>query len=86
MYMKKDANTEERISERAASVMEQGEKKVRTMVSDVEKKIKAGEKQIKQMASTVNKQLHENPWPVVTSVALGCLLAGFLAGTSKRRK
>lgn len=66
------------------SAIRQGEEKVRGFATDATKKIKQGEEQLQQIISKVDKQLHANPWPVVTGVAVGCLLVGFIMGSNKR--
>ena len=72
------------LSDYASTAMRQGEEKIKNIVADAEKKIKQGEEQLRHLATNVDKKLHENPWPIVAGVAAGCLLVGFLVGTTRR--
>ncbi len=65
------------------SAIRQGEDKVKGFASDANKKLKQGEDQLQQIIATVDKQLHANPWPVVTGVAVAALLVGFIAGSRR---
>ena len=66
-----------------SSAIQEGEQKVRDIISDAKKKLSQGGAQLKEVASAVDKQLHENPWPIVGGVAASCLLLGFILGKSK---
>ena len=70
--------------ENETSVFRQGEDRIRSVVSDVEKKLKQGEEQVRNLVTNVDKQLHKNPWPIVAGVAASCLFMGFIMGTTKR--
>jgi ElaB/YqjD/DUF883 family membrane-anchored ribosome-binding protein len=37
----------------------------------------------RKAARATDEYVHENPWPVVASVAVGCLVLGFLLGRSR---
>jgi ElaB/YqjD/DUF883 family membrane-anchored ribosome-binding protein len=63
----------------------EGEEKLRNTASDVQKRLKQGQEQVQQLISQADKQLHENPWPIVAGVALGCLFLGFFAGNVRSR-
>ncbi len=76
----------EKISDYASSAetaIRQGEGKAKEAAADFEKKFRQGQEQLKQYASSVDKQLHQNPWPIVSAVAIGCIFLGFLMGTKK---
>ena len=64
--------------------VQQGEDKLKAAACDAQKKLKQGQEQIQQLISQADKQLHENPWPIVAGVAVGCLFLGFLAGNSRK--
>jgi ElaB/YqjD/DUF883 family membrane-anchored ribosome-binding protein len=84
-YKNKDYNNSnaERMSEHLGSATQQGEQKLKMTAAEIERKLKQGEEQLKRAVSSVDKQLHDNPWPVVAGVAVGCLLIGFLAGSRR---
>ena len=82
-YTQEKETGKEKVSDYASSVLRNEGERIKHVVSDVEKKIKQGEEQIKQLASTVDKQVHENPWPIVTGVAAGALLIGFIMGITR---
>ena len=65
--------------------IQQGEDKLKDAACDVQKKLKQGQEQIQQLISQADKQLHENPWPIVAGVAVGCLFLGFFAGNVRSR-
>jgi ElaB/YqjD/DUF883 family membrane-anchored ribosome-binding protein len=67
----------------AESAISQGEGRAKEAVAELEKKFRQGQEQFKQYASSVDKQLHQNPWPIVSAVAIGCVFLGFLMGTKK---
>ena len=66
-----------------SSAIRQGEEKVKDTICDSEQKLREKQDQLKQYISIADKNLHENPWPIVTGVAVGCLLVGFLAGRQR---
>jgi ElaB/YqjD/DUF883 family membrane-anchored ribosome-binding protein len=77
----------EKISEYASSAeaaLRQGESKTRESMAELEKKVRQGQEQLKQALTSVDKQLHQNPWPIVSAVAVACIFFGFFMGTSKR--
>lgn len=76
--------TKDKLEDYTASALRQGEEKIKSVVSDVEKKIKQGEEQLKHFVSAADKQLHQNPWPIVAGIAVSCLFLGFIMGTSRR--
>jgi ElaB/YqjD/DUF883 family membrane-anchored ribosome-binding protein len=69
----------------ATSAIRQGEERSKDAIAELERKLRQGQDQIKQVASTVDKQLHSNPWPIVSAVAVGAVFLGFIMGTSSRR-
>lgn len=58
--------------------------RIKNVMADMENKIKIGQDKIKTVAADVDKQLHENPWPVVAEVAVGCVLLGYILGANKK--
>lgn len=60
-----------------------GENSLKEALCEAEKKIKEGNEQVTKWATGVDKQAHENPWPLVTGVGVGCLLLGIILGKSK---
>lgn len=74
----------EAMKEKTEEYMQQAQEKARGTISEMEKKLKQGEETFKQIFSNADKQLHENPWPIVTGLALSCLFLGFVIGTSRR--
>ena len=66
------------------AALKQGEEQIRSTLSDVEKKLAQGKEQIKEVIDDVDKRLHENPWPIVAGVAVGCVLLGFMMGFRKK--
>jgi ElaB/YqjD/DUF883 family membrane-anchored ribosome-binding protein len=77
-------NVKDKVGDYASTAMKEGEQKIRSVVADAEKQLRQGEEKFRRVVADVDKQLHENPWPIVTGVAAGCLLLGFIMGTSKR--
>ena len=65
--------------------MDEGEEKLKKAACEAQKKLKQGQEQIQQLISQADKQLHENPWPIVAGVAVGCLFLGFFAGNVRSR-
>ena len=66
------------------ATLKEGEDRIKNIASDIDKKVKQGQEQFQKVVEKVDKQLHENPWPIVGGVAVGCILFGFLLGLSKR--
>ncbi len=66
------------------SSLKEGEDRIKNVVSDIDKKVKQGQEQIQKVIADVDKKLHENPWPIVGGVAVGCVLLGFILGISRR--
>jgi ElaB/YqjD/DUF883 family membrane-anchored ribosome-binding protein len=66
------------------NTMETQERIIKSVMSDLEDKIKQSTDSIKTAACDVDKKVRDNPWPVVAGVAVGCVLLGFLAGVTKR--
>jgi ElaB/YqjD/DUF883 family membrane-anchored ribosome-binding protein len=80
-------SAKEKISDYASSAqsaIRQGEEKSKDAIAELERKLRQGQEQIKQVASSVDKQLHSNPWPIVSAVAVGAIFLGFIMGTSRR--
>ena len=71
-------------AEYMSSAIREEEQKIRDVFADAEKRLKQGEEQLRKVIANVDKQLHDNPWPIVGGVAAGCLLLGFLFGTTRR--
>lgn len=69
---------------KAEEYMQQAEAQARDAISELEKKLRHGQENFRQLFSTADKQLHENPWPIVTSLAAGCLFLGFIIGALRR--
>jgi len=65
------------------SNFEQGEHRIKDALCEAEKKMKQGHEEITKWATDVDKQAHENPWPLVTGIGIGCLLLGVILGKSK---
>lgn len=65
-------------------VQQQIQQKGKDTMAMMERNLKHGEEQLKHAAHHVERQLQENPWPVVTGIAVGCLLFGFIMGTARR--
>ncbi|MBF0489546.1 MAG: hypothetical protein HQL15_02875 [Candidatus Omnitrophica bacterium] len=57
---------------------------IRSVLSDVESKLKQGQEKLKTVVADVDKQVRDNPWPVIAGVAVGCVLLGFIMGVNKR--
>jgi len=62
-----------------------GEEKLKHAASEAQKRFRQGQEQVQQLISQADKQLHENPWPIVAGVALGCLFLGFFAGNVRSK-
>ncbi|OGX05900.1 MAG: hypothetical protein A2Z88_02350 [Omnitrophica WOR_2 bacterium GWA2_47_8] len=80
-------DTENLLKDRAPDLntaLKQGEEHLKSALSDVEKRIEQGKEQVKTVMADVDKRLHENPWPIVAGVAVGCILLGFFMGFSKK--
>jgi ElaB/YqjD/DUF883 family membrane-anchored ribosome-binding protein len=65
--------------------IQQGEDKLKSAAYDAQQRLKQGQEQVQQLISQADKQLHENPWPIVAGVALGCLFLGFFAGNVRSK-
>jgi ElaB/YqjD/DUF883 family membrane-anchored ribosome-binding protein len=65
--------------------LDQGEQKLKSAACDAQKKLQQGQEQVQRLISQADKQLHENPWPIVAGVAVGCLFLGFFAGNVRSR-
>ena len=65
--------------------IDQGEEKLKNVAGDAQKKLKQAQEQVQQLIKQADKQLHENPWPIVAGVAVGCLFLGFFAGNVRNR-
>ena len=63
----------------------EGEEKLKKAACDAQHRLKQGQEQMQQLISQADKQLHENPWPIVAGVAVGCLFLGFFAGNVRSR-
>ena len=63
--------------------IEEGESRLKSALFEAEKRLKQGHDQAVKLASDINKQTHENPWPVVAGVGIGCLLLGMLISRSR---
>jgi ElaB/YqjD/DUF883 family membrane-anchored ribosome-binding protein len=72
-------------SRNAQHGIQQGEEKLRSAASETQKRLKQGQEQVQQLISQADKQLHENPWPIVAGVAVGCLFLGFFAGNVRSK-
>ncbi|MBF0570339.1 MAG: hypothetical protein HQL12_00560 [Candidatus Omnitrophica bacterium] len=68
---------------RIISSIEEGEARLKNALFEAEKKLKQGCEQAAKLASDIDKKTHENPWPVVAGVGIGCLLLGLLIGKSR---
>ena len=65
--------------------IDHGAEKLKNATYDAQKKLKQGQEQLQQLISQADQQLHENPWPIVAGVAVGCLFLGFFAGNVRSR-
>ena len=74
---------QDKIKSYTHSVIDQGEDHLKGMLHEAEGRLKQGHERVTKWASDVDKQAHENPWPVVTGVGVGCLLLGIILGKSK---
>lgn len=68
-----------------SQTIEEGEEKLKKDAYDTQKRLKQAQEQLQQLVSQTDKQLHENPWPIVAGVAVGCLFLGFFAGNVRSR-
>ena len=62
----------------------ENEENIKSVMSDVEEKIKQGQDKLKSVAADVDRQFRDNPWPIVAGVAVGCVLLGFIMGVNKK--
>ena len=74
---------EEKIKNYGKHAIEEGEYKLRNAIDEVERRLKQGHEHATKFASDVNKQAHDNPWPIVVGVGVGCLLLGMLLSKSR---
>lgn len=65
--------------------VQQSEDRLKSAAIDAQKRLKQGQEQVQQLISQADKQLHENPWPIVAGVAVGCLFLGFFAGNVRSK-
>ncbi len=63
----------------------EGEEKLRNVADDAQRRFKQGKDQVQHLINQADKQLHDNPWPIVAGVAVGCLFLGFFAGNVRSR-
>jgi ElaB/YqjD/DUF883 family membrane-anchored ribosome-binding protein len=68
-----------------SKAMDEGEEKLKKAACDAQNRLKQGQEQVQQLISQADKQLHENPWPIVAGVAVGCLFLGFFAGNVRSK-
>ena len=68
-----------------SKTINEGEDKLKKAAGDAQKRLKQGQEQLQQLVAQADKQLHENPWPIVAGVAVGCLFLGFFAGNVRSR-
>jgi len=68
-----------------SKTISEGEEKLKQAGSEAQKRLKQGQEHLQQIISQADKQLHENPWPIVAGVAVGCLFLGFFAGNVRSR-
>lgn len=66
------------------AALKQGEEQIKSTLSEVEKRLAQGKEQMKVVIADVDKRLHENPWPIVAGVAVGCILLGFILGFKRK--
>ena len=65
------------------AAVKEGEDRVKGVVHELENKLKKGQEQAQKAFENVDKKLHENPWPIVGGVAIGCILLGFIMGSRR---
>ena len=63
--------------------LKQGEEYVKEFTQEAQEQIKQGREQLRKIVSEIDKKAHENPWPIVGGVAIGCVLIGFLLGSRR---
>ncbi len=77
-------NVAEKVGQYAESAIDQGEKKAKSAMAQAQSKFREGQEQITDLVENIDHKLHENPWPIVAGVAVGCLFLGFLMGSKGR--
>ena len=74
---------QENVKDYTQSAIQEGESRLRGALAEAERKLKQGQEQMTKWAADIDKQAHENPWPLVAGVGVGCLLLGLVIGKSK---
>ena len=74
---------QEKVKNYTQATLEQGEDRLKNALSEAEKKVRQGQEQVTKWAEDINKRTHDNPWPIVAGVGMGCLLLGLILGKSK---
>ena len=78
-------------SQEAQDEIQQAAEGVRSKVQDKAKQFqqtaqdwqRRAAKTSREAAAAADDYVHENPWPIVGSVALGCFILGFIMGRSR---
>ncbi len=84
-FSRQASQTKDKVTDDVRSAAKQGEQKVQEFAKDAQKTFKQGQEELGKVIERVDQQLHQNPWPIVASVAVGSLLLGILIGTSTRK-
>ena len=83
-----EMQSKDRLRDQASAAFHEGEKEFKEVAREVEKnlrkKLLEGKETVQHVTTAVDKQMRTNPWPIVAGVAAGCLLLGFVMGTTRR--
>lgn len=76
-------NTGEKLGQYADAAIHEGEKRLKGVTQEAQKKFREGQEQISGLVSNIDNRLHENPWPIVAGVAAGALFIGYIMGCKR---
>lgn len=74
----------EKASEFTKSAGQQVEEKGKEAAGDVQKMLKQGQEQAGKALETLDKQVRDNPWPIITAIAIGSFLLGSVISKSNK--